>query len=257
MYYIINADDFGADSKINKAIINCFINNYCSSTTIMANGHAFDEAIELAYNANMNKYIGIHINLSSGIPLTEPIRKMKKFCTDEGIFNNYNLSKINMLLMVSEKEAVAREIRAQIEKCNKSNLYLTHADSHHHIHTRWEIGSIFIPILKEYNINSIRPSRNCGKGIQLVKKIYKGMYNNLVLKRFKTVNFFGSAEDIYYLKSTKDFKKNIYAEVMIHPSYYDKVIVDLNKKPIIEVIDYIPNSKIISYLEFNNIANKK
>jgi chitin disaccharide deacetylase len=41
----INADDFGLNSSVNKAIIEAFDNNYINSTTLMANMPGFDEAV--------------------------------------------------------------------------------------------------------------------------------------------------------------------------------------------------------------------
>lgn len=41
---IVNADDFGMSSQINHAIVEAFQKNLISSTTMMANMPAFDEA---------------------------------------------------------------------------------------------------------------------------------------------------------------------------------------------------------------------
>ncbi len=49
---IINADDFGRDSKINRAISDCFKNTLIDSTTIMVNTEGFHEALELADRYN-------------------------------------------------------------------------------------------------------------------------------------------------------------------------------------------------------------
>ena len=46
MRYIVNADDFGRNSRANQRINECFQNNKISSTTVMANMPGFDEAIE-------------------------------------------------------------------------------------------------------------------------------------------------------------------------------------------------------------------
>ena len=76
---IINADDFGYSISINKAILEAFKNNIISTTTLLANMPGFDDACEIAQRENLTDKIGIHFNLSEGEPLTEPIKRIRKF----------------------------------------------------------------------------------------------------------------------------------------------------------------------------------
>ena len=62
-YLIINADDFGMSSEFNQAIC-CLMNQgIVTSTSIMANGRAYEEAI-----LDVKKYkldnIGVHLTLT-------------------------------------------------------------------------------------------------------------------------------------------------------------------------------------------------
>lgn len=62
-FLIINADDFGMSHEFNMAISNLLKNGNISSTSIMPNGVAYEEALEL-----INKYslrnIGLHLTLT-------------------------------------------------------------------------------------------------------------------------------------------------------------------------------------------------
>ena len=59
---VANADDFGLSKEINKGIVSAFHNGILRSTSLMPNGDAFDNAVEIAL-ANPGLGIGIHISL--------------------------------------------------------------------------------------------------------------------------------------------------------------------------------------------------
>ncbi len=73
---IINADDFGLNSSVNRAIVDLFTNGLINSATLMANMPAFDEAISLVHKYNLAPKIGLHLVLTEGTPLTEEIKKI-------------------------------------------------------------------------------------------------------------------------------------------------------------------------------------
>jgi predicted glycoside hydrolase/deacetylase ChbG (UPF0249 family) len=241
MKLIINADDYGISISTTKAILEAFNKGLCSSTTIMATGDAFEEAVELAINNHITDKIGLHINLIEGKPLSQLIRKQKKFCNQDGFFNgNFHFKSARLSYLSSEeKEAVSLEIKAQIEKCLKTGIVLSHVDSHHHIHTRWEVWQAIKPVIRSYNINKVRISRNCGENISTVKYLYKFLFNKqLRLVDLKTTDYFGNITDIENLlsKNKELINKNVVAELMIHPIYNaSKELVDSNKISLEEI----------------------
>ena len=233
MRIIINADDYGIDIETTQAILEAFRIGYCTSTTIMANGAAFEKAVELAKANQITDKIGLHLNLTYGEPLTESIRKMQKFCDENGLFNgnfHFNTARFTYF-SAEEKAAVAIEIKAQIERCLNSGIRLSHVDSHHHIHTRWEVWRAAEPIIRSYNLQRVRISRNCGPNISLIKNIGKYLCN-LYLRRtgFQTADYFGNTWDVAELLSAKPqlIKSAAVIEVMNHPKYNaTKELVDL------------------------------
>ncbi|MDR3583742.1 MAG: ChbG/HpnK family deacetylase [Desulfosporosinus sp.] len=230
---IINADDFGLDKDTNWAIIEAFNKGLCSSTTIMANGNAFDEAVELIWKHNLQNKIGLHINLTQLSPITKEMKKNTLFCTPEGDFqkdwkikykNGINLDKIT-------RQVVANEIIEQLDRCFSSGIKITHFDSHHHIHTVPGISGIIWEIAKQFNIKAIRISRNCGLyNVPFYKKLYKYYYKfRLKQLGFKVTDYFGSAEDLIACQNQIGYRlKDKNTEIMCHPRKRGKDVIDLD-----------------------------
>ena len=197
-------------AEANRAIVRAFEVNVISSTTLMTNMPGFEEACELAHRHQLVGKIGLHLNLTAGYPLSDPIRRCSRLCDGRGIFRHrqtlFRLSK-------DEKLAVETEIAAQIKACLDHGLSLTHMDSHHHIHTEWPIGAAAITVARQYGIKAIRLSRNCGSGIDLVRRLYKLAYNTrLRMYGLAKTRYFGSSTDTQGILATRSGD----VEVMVH-----------------------------------------
>jgi len=215
---VINADDFGMRENINRAIVRCFREGLCTSTTIMPNMPCFDEACAMAFENRFHESVGMHLVLNEGVPLTENIRKERKFCTKGGEFC---LSREFPVLSVSSREkfALAAEIRAQIRKCRAGGIPISHVDSHHHVHTEWGIATVLIPIAREMGIPFVRIARNLVKNREFIKRVYKYLYNaNLRRTKLRATEYFGSVEE-YLLSLAMRGSADRVVEVMIHPHY--------------------------------------
>lgn len=219
---IINADDYGYDETVTNAIIEAFFKQLITDTTMMANGEAYEYAIEKIHENSISDRIGFHMNLTEGEPLTEQIKKLKSFTTDGRFHGNINRSHI---LTKDEKEAVYKEISAQIRKLVDSGIHISHADSHHHIHTVLSIAPIFLQVCKENGINKIRIHRNIGN-IPFYKRCMKNSYNFWLRRNgITTVKFFGSMNDLKYTGLLDNL------EIMVHPDYDNHgVLIDRIKR---------------------------
>ena len=62
---IVNADDFGLTKRVSEGIVDAHRHGIVSSTTLMANGGAFEAAVALRRQAP-HLGIGAHLNLSEG-----------------------------------------------------------------------------------------------------------------------------------------------------------------------------------------------
>ena len=219
---IINADDYGYDESVTNAIIEAFSKQLITDTTMMANGEAYEYALEMIHEKSISDRIGFHMNLTEGKPLTEQMEKLKSFTTDGRFHGNISRSQA---LTKDEKEAVYKEISAQIRKLVDSGIRISHADSHHHIHTVFSIAPIFLQACKENGINKIRLHRNIGE-IPFYKRCIKRSYNLWLWKNgITTVKYFGSMNDLKYTGLLDNL------EIMVHPDY-DKhgVLIDRMKR---------------------------
>ena len=70
---IVNADDFGFTSGVNRAIIKAHTDGIVTSATLMANGPAFSEVKELSKQFP-NLGIGCHVVLIDGEPVLPPAK---------------------------------------------------------------------------------------------------------------------------------------------------------------------------------------
>jgi len=222
-FIIINADDFGFNDEINKAITQSVIDLPVKSVSMMVNMEGFQEGVRMLHAGELPvESLGIHINLTEGFPITEDIKKCDLFCdaaTGEFIFVR---SKALFYLNSKTKKAVEQEVEAQIRQFLTSGRHPAHIDSHHHIHTEWPLLSIFIRLAKKYKIQRIRIARNMGESTNFIKKIYRHIMNRYL--RYSSgltiTEYFGDIAD--FKKAMKD--KNLdqkYVEVMVHPMYND------------------------------------
>lgn len=251
---IINADDFGLTESCTDAIIRAYHEGKISSTTICANGGYFEKAVNLAFKNRIENRVGVHLNITEGYPLTDKIRKDRFFCNADGAYNGcINRTK---LLTHSQKVAVYNEFIMQIQKVRSTGINITHSDSHHHIHTAYNITPIAMSALKASSIQKIRICRNIGE-IQFAKKLLKVIYNKYLLsKNFSSTDLFGSIKDFENEDLSKDEKS---LEIMVHPDFdkcgrlVDRVGLNENNTPVgkelILCTEFLCNYTLCSYYD--------
>jgi predicted glycoside hydrolase/deacetylase ChbG (UPF0249 family) len=217
---IVNADDFGLDEATNRGVAAAFERGLVSSTTLMANHPGFEDAVELAHELRLASHVGVHIVLTSGSPLTEPILRCPRFCDPDGAFRNWRVEGHLWRAGGRERDAVAQEVRAQLARVRAAGLPVTHFDSHHHVHNELGIAGCVFAIARETSVRRIRLARNCGPGIGGGSSMYKRLFNwRLQRLGFARTRWFGGVEDWLHLQrsgvddpSLDDF------ELMTHPS---------------------------------------
>lgn len=227
---IINADDFGLSSSVNKAIVECFQKNIINQTTIMVNMPAFDEAVLLAKEHDLMNKVGIHLNIDYGIPLTDKIKTNPNFCNAKGEFNGkFKTKPLHILFMPKfDRECLKEEIEAQFEKYINAGFSLMHFDSHHHNHVRYSVLKLIIPLARKHKFQSCRIARNIFVSKPNIFSIfYKKRINKLIQKNFKATSYFGG----YAVWSAMKHKlKSNSIEVMVHPDYHNDKLVDIVRK---------------------------
>jgi predicted glycoside hydrolase/deacetylase ChbG (UPF0249 family) len=227
---IVNADDFGYRAEVNRAIVEAFEAGLATSTSLMPNQEGFEEACELARDRSLVGRVGAHLVLTRGEPLTEPMRRLRRFCDVDGRFFEWRGSGSAFRLAGAERDAVGRELRAQVERCGGLGVQLTHVDSHHHVHNEWAIGGIVVRLAREFRIPRVRLARNCGTGIGPASALYKRLFNRRLRRTgLGGTRYFGDIEDWLHLRdSGADASDLDDFEVMTHPRVgEDGCLVDL------------------------------
>jgi len=152
---IVNADDFGVTRGVNRGIIRCFREGIVRSTTIMANGDAFDDAVELA-RANPELGIGVHVVLIGGHPLA-PLKEIGRLASDNGALPRTVGSLIlKMSARLIRPNEIEAEVRAQIERVRATGITPTHVDTHKHTHLHPMVMKAIARVASEYGIKRVR-----------------------------------------------------------------------------------------------------
>lgn len=216
MRIIINADDFGINEIVTRKIEEQVIKRNITSTTVMANGNCLQEALRFSKEHPEISY-GVHLCLSEFSSITKSdILKKYGIIDNNGTFVNKAIFKIRNFddnLMA----AIRLELSGQIEKLMSMGFKISHADSHHHVHTIPELQKVFVEVLKHYGITKIRLAQDFTSWRSKRHLIlwYKRMrLNKLYKESFKTTDFFMPYSDYRKNKSVDGC-----LELMCHPGH--------------------------------------
>jgi hopanoid biosynthesis associated protein HpnK len=151
---IVNADDFGLTSGVNRAIIEGNRSGIVTSATLMANAKASDAAIDLA-KAQSSLKTGCHVVLIDGVPVTANLPSL----TDGPSRFRSSLKQFATAAIRKQIDAeeIQREVEAQIRRIQSRGITLTHLDSHKHTHM---FPHILRPLLRAAKACGIRAIRN-------------------------------------------------------------------------------------------------
>ena len=139
---IINADDFGFTSDVNAGIIHAHREGVLTSTTLMANGDSFDDAVRLARQAPTLD-VGCHLVLIQG----------------QSVLEGRALPETPQQLLISlarRQFDIRAELRAQVKKVIDAGVNPTHLDSHKHTHLVPNIFRIVVQLAQEFAVPYVR-----------------------------------------------------------------------------------------------------
>jgi chitin disaccharide deacetylase len=136
---IVNADDLGASQAVNQAIFRELDAGRITSTSLMANGPAFDDAVR-GIRAYPQASVGVHLNLTEFEPLSATPSLQSLLDKDGRLHPGLRYRPFTL----RQLRAVYHEFSAQIRRVLQAGVTVSHLDSHWHIHTRPD----FLPIVK-------------------------------------------------------------------------------------------------------------
>lgn len=155
---IINADDFGLTPGVNRAIVEAHTHGAVTSTTLMANGSAFQEASQLAQTMPRLS-VGCHVVLTDGSPLLTASQIPSLVKPSDGSRFRDGLGRFAFPSSAEhlDPSQVEAEATAQIRKLQAAGISVSHFDTHKHTHA---FPPVLQPLLRAAAACGVRGLRN-------------------------------------------------------------------------------------------------
>jgi len=156
---IVNADDFGLTPGVNRAIAKAHTHGIVTSSTLMATGPAFGDAVQLSKQLPQLS-VGCHVVLIDGQPVLAADRLRTITSENSGSarfrdgLKSFAFRALADRLDPAEIEA---ETSAQIRKIQSAGITVTHLDSHKHTHS---FPAVLRPVLRAARACGVRGIRN-------------------------------------------------------------------------------------------------
>lgn len=219
----MNADDFGYTRDVNLGIIEAHTRGILTATTLMANGAAFEHAVELA-RQNPELDVGCHLVLVGGNSLIgdrQPLpRSVAELCGR----------------LARRSVRPYEEFRAQVEAILAAGIRPFHLDTHKHTHLAFPVLSAVARLSEEFGIPWVRRpfdfplsgsgpapwgKRMFSRGLQVLRARF---HSKLSRHGCRTTDFFAGFELTGYLRTEelagllRSLPEGI-TEFMCHPGY--------------------------------------
>ena len=264
---IINADDFGLTSPINRGIIETIENGIVNSVSLIATGQELEMACDYVFYKK-KIFTGWHINLTTGRPVLDP-GQVKTLTDKNGFFLGKTRFIFKALTGLLDTNECRLELSAQLDRLANNNINITHIDSHHDIHHLRFVADIIRPILIDLDDHYIRFHQSQVKFLRrfglfylidkaLIKLLAKrSLYQN----NNHSVDFIWFRELYQYKNKLKVLKSYISGMtngvnlVICHPGYFDKnneLKLKYNYQRQ-EEMKVLCNSEILLFLKQNHV----
>jgi hopanoid biosynthesis associated protein HpnK len=170
---IVNADDFGLTEQVSKGILDVHREGIVTSTTLMANGGAFDAAVAIA-RRSPRLGVGVHLNLTQGPPVSPPSR-IPTLVDGQG---RLHFSPARLWEGITRRQVnltdIETELGAQITKTRRAGIFPSHLDGHKHVHVLPGVSEIVIRLAQEFGIRSVRCPVEPAPGLWHLLKVSQG-----------------------------------------------------------------------------------
>ena len=214
----IIADDLGLHKSVNDGIIFLLKEGKIDGTSLMANGEAFEDAVEQCIDARLSN-IGVHLNLVEQVSVI----------SGKPLLKNHRIFFVKYILGFIPKNIIREELKAQVEKVIRAGIRPVFLNGNQHLHLLPGIIDIVIDLAKKYEIPYIRIVNepvNLLSG-KLLRKLQLLSLNFLSVKAKKKIQKAGLQCNDYFIGfvsagslSHSDIK---FAEKLV-AQYPDKII---------------------------------
>lgn len=152
---IVNADDFGRSSSVNEAVIAAHQKGILTSASLMVNGEAAAEAVQLA-RQNPKLGVGLHLTLCCGRSTLRP-EVLPALVNARSEFRDSPVAAgVVYFFSPAARRELGREISAQMDKFAQTGLSLDHVNGHLHFHLH---PAVFPVVQREARRHGVRAMR--------------------------------------------------------------------------------------------------
>lgn len=150
------ADDFGYSASRDAGILRCFHAGGVTSASLLVNGASAHEAVALAKAANLP--IGLHLNLTEGVPISRVASITSLVDARGGRF----LGKMGLRAAISAGTVAAAEVDLEMRAQFAVFAELTggaapaHVDGHQHVHVIAFIAPLFAAAARDAGVSRTR-----------------------------------------------------------------------------------------------------
>jgi predicted glycoside hydrolase/deacetylase ChbG (UPF0249 family) len=161
---IVNADDLGQTPGINRGIEEAHRQGLVSSATLLANGAAFAEGVELAARCP-RLGVGLHLNLVEGTPVA-PLEQVGSLVDAGGrMWGKRGLAR-RWLTGAIDPGHVRAEFAAQLGRVRGAGIEPTHFDSHQHLHVLPGLRDLLFGAAAHWGLSACRwPRESLGSNL--------------------------------------------------------------------------------------------
>jgi chitin disaccharide deacetylase len=152
---IVNADDFGYTSGVNHAIVEAHTRGVVTSSTLMANGTSFAEAVQLAKTIPALS-VGCHVVLTDGDPVLA-VGQLPSITSAAHFRDGMVEFAARAIAGGMDADQITAEATAQIRKIQSAGIAVSHIDTHKHTHL---FPKILRPLLRAAADCGVRAVRN-------------------------------------------------------------------------------------------------
>jgi len=190
---IVNADDFGLTTGVNRGIVESHQNGIVTAATLMTCGSGFEQAASLAKDLPRLS-VGCHVVLVDGTPVVDPARipslvTLSSSTSSTSSPPRFRDSLMNFAMAATagrlNEDEIEAEITAQIRKLQSAGVAVSHLDSHKHTH-------MFPTVLR----GMLRAARACGV------RALRNPFEPLVFARL------GGLKRSFQLRMMSSFRRN-------------------------------------------------
>jgi predicted glycoside hydrolase/deacetylase ChbG (UPF0249 family)/2-polyprenyl-3-methyl-5-hydroxy-6-metoxy-1,4-benzoquinol methylase len=160
---VVNADDFGLSLSISEGIIEAHNKGIVTTTSVVPNGPAFAESIELLRH-QPRLGIGVHLTLVGEDPLLSDPKSIPSLVNSKGLpYKGWKQFLAAAALGRIDPDDIRIELSAQMLRMQESlqsiGRQVDHLDSHQHLHLWPLVGDAVLSLAREHHVSALRLPR--------------------------------------------------------------------------------------------------